>query len=47
VFTARYALSPYIKQINFAFKGFNIRCAAPVYGNSIADFLQSPLASNV
>jgi hypothetical protein len=27
VFTARYALSPYIKQTRFVFKGLNVRCA--------------------
>jgi hypothetical protein len=27
VFTARYALSPYIKQIRFVFKGLVCRCA--------------------
>jgi hypothetical protein len=37
VFTARYALSPYVKQIRFAFKGLKEKnCASHEIGSEIA-----------
>jgi hypothetical protein len=39
VFTARYALSPYIKQIRFVFKGLNRTVEADIYnrGSKLKD----------
>jgi hypothetical protein len=35
VFTARYALSPYIKQIRFVFKGLNWNCMSKRITSSV------------
>jgi hypothetical protein len=40
VFTARYALSPYIKQIRFVFKGLN-NCFRLHFYNTLSTIMQS------